>query len=126
MNTFNIVIGLDCATKVPYATLKEAEEALADKRHGDNCRIQALVPYDEAVKIVNGIRTRKRTLYVAASQYAPSLSEPDHGYNVFAHVQVTRGGLLRYLDNSYTPKLRSLAAVEISLYSNCVFLGSGT
>lgn len=127
VNTYTLVTGEDHSTITPYATLAAAEEALAEKRHGAYCSIKIRATLDEAVNIIKGIRTRKRCLYLAAAQFAPSQSLEDRalgkGWAVSAHVVVTRGALLRFLKDAYEYKA-TRAMVELNLYQNCVFVGS--
>lgn len=123
MSKYDIILGSNFAERVPYPSLGKAEEALADGRHGGGCCIEIVVPYDEAVKIIDGIRTRKRTLYIAASHITPLVHE-DKSRRVFGHAPVTRGGMLRYLDDAYSKSIRASVAVQIRIYDNCLFLGS--
>lgn len=93
-----------------------------EKKH-KTVHIQVRATYDDAVKLVKFIKTRKVKLLMMVSHYAPDAKAPNcrEGRPVHGYIPVTRGAVLVFLEDVYG-KRRNM--VMMDLYAHCLFVGA--
>lgn len=94
---------------------------------GVSTHIEMALTYDDAVKLVKQVKTRRVRLWLTVSQFAPDAGRfGKDGWHVSGFVPVTRGAVLRFLQEAYTSKHYSgRAMVRMGLYTDCLFIGAG-
>jgi hypothetical protein len=119
-----VVTNLDGETLLTTADYLAAGEAADATRNspaiGKRAHIDVTMDYNSAIAFLKTLRGYMWFVRVAA--FAPTIANPERGFQLHGNVATTRKEALRVLDNMYGTRFKTECSVRFTIHDNSVFV----
>lgn len=120
-----VVSNLDGETLLSTADYLAAAETMDATRDnptiGKRAHIDVTMDYNNAIGFLKALRGY--SWFVRVSTFAPTVANPERGFQLHGNVATTRKEALRVLDNQYGTRFKNECLVRFTMHDTSIFVG---